>query len=390
MAIDAGTLTRTRSGLLFLRAALWIGIVTAVATLAAIGWFSAKTESIVDEGQRRIAVLLAEGLANAVENPLVTRDYSDLEERLRQAVAHEQVRSALVVDTTGKVVSHVRHADGQRPVALFEPERVALPSTSGMFEPRDSGGGSHATGFVYWLRIEAARPLGWLRLELVPSSTDETLRETRFQLNAIFVIAGITFLMLMTLILYRTYSSVARRELRLLDKQKALEEVAYRDGLTSIPNRHLLMQRLDAGIADSARRGLPLAVCFIDLDGFKKVNDTHGHEAGDRLLAEIAHRLQACLRQGDFVARHGGDEFVVLLSGVSQSAEGAEVLQRMLNAIGQPCTSVSGVVVGASIGVAICPLHGQAPVSLLAAADRAMYAAKRIGRNRWHFADAGA
>jgi diguanylate cyclase (GGDEF)-like protein len=194
----------------------------------------------------------------------------------------------------------------------------------------------------------------------------------------------------MTLILYRTYSSVARRELRLLDKQKALEEVAYRDGLTSIPNRHLLMQRLDAGIADSARRGLPLAVCFIDLDGFKKVNDTHGHEAGDRLLAEIAHRLQACLRQGDFVARHGGDEFVVLLSGVSQSAEGAEVLQRMLNAIGQPCTSVSGVVVGASIGVAICPLHGQAPVSLLAAADRAMYAAKRIGRNRWHFADAGA
>lgn len=390
MAIDAGVLTRTRSGLLFLRAALWIGIVTAVATLAAIGWFSAKTESIVDEGQRRVAVLLAQGLANAVENPLITRDYSDLEQRLRQAVAHEQVRSALVVDTTGKVVSHVRQADGERPVALFDPERVPLPAQSGVFESRDSGGGQRAIGFVYWLRIEAVRPLGWLRLELVPSSTDDTLRQTRFQLNAIFVTAGVTFLVLMTLILYRTYSSVARSELRLLNKQKALEEVAYRDGLTSIPNRHLLMQRLEAGIGESIRRGVPLAICFIDLDGFKEVNDTHGHEAGDRLLAEIAHRLQACLRQGDFVARHGGDEFVVLLSGVSQSAEGAEVLQRMLNAIGQPSTSVSGVVVGASIGVAICPLHGQDSASLLAAADRAMYAAKRIGRNRWHFAGAGA
>ncbi|MFN9806542.1 MAG: diguanylate cyclase domain-containing protein [Betaproteobacteria bacterium] len=386
MAIDAAALTRTRSGLLFLRAALWIGIVTTVATLAAIGWFNAKTESIVAEGQRRIAVLLAQGLANAVENPLITRDYSDLEERLRQSVAHEQVRSALVVDTAGKVLSHVRQTDGGRPVALFEPERVVLPASSGVFEARE-GGAPTTAGFVYWLRIEAARPLGWLRLELVPSATDDTLRRTRFQLNAIFVTAGVTFLVLMTLILYRTYSSVARRELRLLNKQKALEEVAYRDGLTSIPNRHLLMQRLEAGVAESARRGNPLAVCFIDLDGFKQVNDTHGHDAGDRLLAEIAHRLQACLRQGDFVARHGGDEFVVLLSGVTRSPEGDEVLRRMLNAIGQPCTSVPGVIVGASIGVAICPIHAQDPASLLAQADRAMYAAKRVGRNRWHYAE---
>lgn len=386
MAIDAAALTRTRSGLLFLRAALWIGIVTTVATLAAIGWFSAKTESIVAEGQRRIAVLLAQGLVNAVENPLITRDYSDLEERLRQSVAHEQVRSALVADTAGKVLSHVQQTDGGRPVALFEPERVALPAASGIFEAREAGAPT-TSGFIYWLRIEAARPLGWLRLELVPSATDDTLRRTRFQLNAIFVTAGVTFLVLMTLILYRTYSSVARRELRLLNKQKALEEVAYRDGLTSIPNRHLLMQRLEGGVAESARRGVPLAVCFIDLDGFKEVNDTHGHDAGDRLLAEIAHRLQACLRQGDFVARHGGDEFVVLLSGVTRSPEGDEVLRRMLNAIGQPCTSVPGVVVGASIGVAICPIHAQDPASLLARADRAMYEAKRIGRNRWHYAE---
>lgn len=389
MAIDAAALTRTRSGLLFLRAALWIGIVTTVATLAAIGWFSAKTESIVAEGQRRIAVLLAQGLANAVENPLITRDYSDLEERLRQSVAHEQVRSAMVADTAGKVLSHVQQTDGGRPVALFEPERVTLPTSSGVFEAREAGAPT-TSGFVYWLRIEAVRPLGWLRLELVPSATDDTLRRTRFQLNAIFVTAGVTFLVLMTLILYRTYSSVARRELRLLNKQKALEEVAYRDGLTSIPNRHLLMQRLEGGIAESARRGVPLAVCFIDLDGFKEVNDTHGHEAGDRLLAEIAHRLQACLRQGDFVARHGGDEFVVLLSGVTRSPEGDEVLRRMLNAIGQPCTSVPGVIVGASIGVSICPTHAQDPASLLARADRAMYEAKRIGRNRWHYAEAPA
>jgi hypothetical protein len=123
--IDTATLARTRSGLLFLRAALWLGILTVVATLAAIFWFNSKAEGIIDEGQRRIAVLLAQGLANAVENPLITRDYSDIEARLKQSVAHEQVRAALLADTSGRVVSYVRQRLGEgAPVAVFDVDRV--------------------------------------------------------------------------------------------------------------------------------------------------------------------------------------------------------------------------------------------------------------------------
>ncbi|MFS2055783.1 diguanylate cyclase domain-containing protein, partial [Variovorax sp. CT11-76] len=114
---------------------------------------------------------------------------------------------------------------------------------------------------------------------------------------------------------------------KLVDNQQALARLAHHDTLTGLPNRKLLDERLQQALAHAARHGQPVAVLYLDLDGFKQLNDTLGHEAGDLALREIARRLQALVRQTDTVARIGGDEFVLLATGLVEPAEqGAQVL----------------------------------------------------------------
>jgi len=171
--------------------------------------------------------------------------------------------------------------------------------------------------------------------------------------------------------------------------ERQLERMAHFDALTGIPNRVLLADRMRQAIAQTLRAGQLMAVCYLDLDNFKPVNDSFGHEAGDRLLLEMARRLKDCLRSGDTVARLGGDEFVLLLQGLDQIDEGEEVLERILVAIAEPC-SISGheVAVSASIGVTLFPFDDADPDTLLRHADQAMYHAKQAGRGRYHLFDA--
>lgn len=171
--------------------------------------------------------------------------------------------------------------------------------------------------------------------------------------------------------------------------QDYLEQMAHHDPLTHLPNRLLLADRLRLAIAQSQRSGKLLAVCYIDLDGFKAVNDRLGHEAGDKLLIQAGKRLQATVRSGDTVARLGGDEFVLLLLGLHDMGEYSATLDRVLDAIaatydvdGNLCRDIS-----ASIGVALFPLDAAEPDILLRHADQAMYEAKQAGRNCYrHFA----
>jgi diguanylate cyclase (GGDEF)-like protein/PAS domain S-box-containing protein len=164
-----------------------------------------------------------------------------------------------------------------------------------------------------------------------------------------------------------------------------LEHVAHFDALTGLPNRLLLADRMHQSIARTHRGDTFLAVCYLDLDGFKPINDRLGHEAGDRVLAEVARRLDGCLRGGDTVARLGGDEFVLLLSGLQRHDEYEVTLNRVLDEIRSPLT-IDGHEFGisASIGVVLCPRDGKDQDELLRMADQAMYAAKQAGRNRWH------
>lgn len=170
--------------------------------------------------------------------------------------------------------------------------------------------------------------------------------------------------------------------------REALEHMAHYDPLTELPNRVLLADRLPRVLSRAGRQGRLAAVCYLDLDGFKPVNDTYGHAAGDRLLIEIAARLNAATRKGDTAARLGGDEFVLLIGDLDSVADIDIAMDRVFSAIRQPII-IDGhpVHVSASIGIAVFPLDGKDGDVLLRHADQAMYSAKQAGRNRYHLFD---
>jgi len=175
-----------------------------------------------------------------------------------------------------------------------------------------------------------------------------------------------------------------------ITEQKATEErirhLALHDALTGLPNRLDLQGRLEQAIV-AARRGYQqVAVMFIDLDRFKQINDTHGHNIGDGLLVEVARRLKSCVREADVVARLGGDEFVVVLPDVGTSTEAGQVADKILAALGQPYR-IEGLDLASSpsIGIAMFPHDGNDDETLMKKADVAMYRAKSGGRNNRQF-----
>jgi diguanylate cyclase (GGDEF)-like protein/PAS domain S-box-containing protein len=169
-----------------------------------------------------------------------------------------------------------------------------------------------------------------------------------------------------------------------------LERIAHHDPLTGLPNRALLGERLREAIERDRQAGACSAVCYLDLDGFKAVNDRFGHPAGDRVLVEIAGRLEASVRAGDTVARLGGDEFVVLLGEVADDAGLGRTLVRLLQAVAEPFQLGEGppLALSASLGVSRSPRDGDDPDTLLLRADQAMYVAKQSGKSRYRLFEA--
>ncbi|MDQ1380094.1 MAG: hypothetical protein QOJ71_813 [Actinomycetota bacterium] len=185
----------------------------------------------------------------------------------------------------------------------------------------------------------------------------------------------------------RTLDMLGAIAMESLSRARLVGEMAHlarHDPLTGLPNRALFADRVELGVALCRRAPRPMAVLFVDLDGFKGVNDSLGHDAGDQLLIAVAHRLRACVRPGDTVGRLGGDEFAVLLQEMKTDSGATEVAQRILVALREPLR-IGGidVSVGASIGVAIRSEEDDAS-TLLRHSDLAMYRAKETGRGRFH------
>ena len=169
-------------------------------------------------------------------------------------------------------------------------------------------------------------------------------------------------------------------------RKKQLEQMAFLDPLTKLPNRRLLTERLEQALAYAQRNGNMVAVCFLDIDGFKAVNDQYGHAVGDQLLVHVANTMKACLRQGDTLARVGGDEFVFVLQDVPNIMACEHILDRILQAASSPCNfHEQEFVVSISVGVALYPEDDNDGDMLLRHADYAMYKAKQAGKGRYCF-----
>ncbi|MBE0504375.1 MAG: EAL domain-containing protein [Desulfuromonadales bacterium] len=184
-------------------------------------------------------------------------------------------------------------------------------------------------------------------------------------------------------------SVIARDVTERRNMEAIIRHQAHHDTLTDLPNRQLFMDFLERELAQARRHDTRLALLFLDLNGFKQINDTMGHDCGDRLLKEVAHRLRACIRESDIVARLGGDEFTVLMPDLSHSDDVGIVVKKILSVFERPF-KLDAVTVDASTSIGVCmfPDDGKDSEDLIKKADIAMYDAKGTGKNAYQFYNA--
>lgn len=247
-----------------------------------------------------------------------------------------------------------------------------------------------------WDEVErylAARPLfGFPLAVAVGLSETEVRAPTEERARAFYFRAGMVSVLVVVILLLlgrlsRRVENLKEREKETRERHaRRVEHLAYHDSLTGLPNRFLLGKLMDDRIRLARRFQRKFAVLFLDLDGFKQVNDTLGHDAGDDLLREVASRLEATLRESDTVARMGGDEFMILLPEVESEDQAAAVARKVLEALQAPVPLLGEQFqITVSIGVSIFPRDGEDEQSLMKSADIAMYQAKDAGKNDFRF-----
>lgn len=184
-------------------------------------------------------------------------------------------------------------------------------------------------------------------------------------------------------ILYHVTQWVRALLAEVLTNAERLTHLAFNDFLTGVPNRASFLERLTKDIYWAETNGALLAVAVMDIDNFKEINDTFGHSAGDQILVKVAERIQSCTRATDTVARMGGDEFCVVLSGIREKEDAIIQMNRIIDSLSSPhLFQKNNLQIDISIGLAFYPRDGSDPQDLIRAADEAMYSAKRNGKNR--------
>jgi diguanylate cyclase (GGDEF)-like protein/PAS domain S-box-containing protein len=220
----------------------------------------------------------------------------------------------------------------------------------------------------------------------------EPIRSTKGEVLGTFAIYhhNVNFPTEANIVLIEQTASLASIAIERRQAEAKLEHLALYDLLTDLPNRVLLADRINHSMAQCQRRNQLLAVAYLDLDGFKVVNDTHGHDIGDKLLVALSQRMKEALRESDTLARIGGDEFIAVMVDLEKIEDSEPVLKRLLKAAAKPVTLGDAVhQVSASIGVTLYPQDSVDADQLIRYADQAMYIAKQAGKNRYHLFDAG-
>lgn len=374
------SLPQSTSGI-FNQTLIWFSVLATLVISVGSIWTFHSMNKLIKATQIQKEIALGKGLAISIGDLIVTRDYAQIESDLRQVMSNNAVRSIVIADLQGNVLAFLERDSQQEVVhSNFIHNIIDLPKNfSGDFSFSNIGDAS-----VLWYQINPGIPLGWIRMESFDGLTDVLLSNLRINLIVSMLMLLLSLSSGAIGFLYRLKHTSIKNELKLQKNNRSLHLAAHIDALTKLPNRLALNKLFDDATNKAKCRNDHLAICFLDLDKFKSVNDLLGHSSGDSLLIAAAGRMLTAVRTNDSIIRYGGDEFVLLLGGIKDIKELDALLSRILKLLSSPfMINGRSVQVSASIGTSIYPTDGLTMKDLLAQADKAMYETKANGRNSW-------
>lgn len=376
-----GASSAPSSAAIFTKIYIWFSVLGVLLLSASSIWTFYSMNQMIQVTQERREVALGKGLALAVSDLIVTRNYAQLESDFRQIMSNEAIHNVAATDLKGDVLAFLeRKPDSNQALVNYSIRKLTPPDNlSAEFVSQRQGGRS-----VLWYRIDPGIPLGWIRIESYANLDDALLESLRRNIMLSTIILFIGLFGASIVLFYRAKKNTQSTERRLLQRNELLHDAAHQDPLTHLPNRLSLNGLMQDAMLFSREGGYILAICFLDLDGFKEVNDRYGHQVGDKLLIAAARRMKKVIPEGDTVIRLSGDEFVLLLGGIHREEDLEASLGRILSSLSASfMIDGDNVTVSASIGVSIYPTDGTIANDLVVHADTAMYQAKKRGKNSW-------
>ena len=369
---------------IFYKLSVWSVSLSFMAILLSSVWTYYSVIQIYNSTHLKNAEQLARGAGLAIGDKLLSKDYTELESILRRLFLNKDLDLAVVADLNGKKVLGLKRQNDGEPHLFFELSQLTIDKnvTNDTYV-----NGNLDSKIKVFQKIDPGIPIGWLYLEL--SNTTEELILQKLKTN-ILLVATPLFIVIVIISLFlnkNLKTKVDKNELLIKTEKNFWNSRAIEDPLTKLPNRLLLHNDLRSALAEANRMNSHVGIIVFDLDGFKQVNDQHGHQTGDLLLAEVAKRLVEYVRPGDKVIRYGGDEFIIIFNNLESRLELEGLIERLSEQINSPF-DINGQTLNirASIGVTFYPLDGSNdPEVLISHADEAMYVAKKLGKNQTYW-----
>lgn len=375
---------KENSSPIFYKLSAWSVSLSFIAILLSSVWTYYSVIQIYNSTYLKKAEQLARGAGLAIGDKLLSKDYTELESILRRLFLNKDLDLAVVADLNGKRVLALKREKDAEPQLFFELSQLSIDKNIDIETRVD---GNIGDKIKVLQKIDPGIPIGWLYLEL--SNTTEELILQKLKTNILLVaIPLFIVIVIISFFINKNIKNKVDKNEQLINKEKNFwNSRAIEDPLTKLPNRLLLHNDLRSALAEANRMNSHVGIIFFDLDGFKQVNDQHGHQTGDLLLAEVAKRLVEYVRPGDKVIRYGGDEFIIIFNNLESRLELEGLIERLSEQINSPF-DINGQTLNirASIGVTFYPLDGSNdPEVLISHADEAMYVAKKLGKNQTYW-----
>ena len=375
---------KENSSPIFYKLSAWSVSLSFIAILLSSVWTYYSVIQIYNSTYLKKAEQLARGAGLAIGDKLLSKDYTELESILKRLFLNKDLDLAVVADLNGKRVLALKREKDTEPQLFIELSQLSIDKNIDIETRVD---GNIGDKIKVLQKIDPGIPIGWLYLEL--SNTTEELILQKLKTNILLVaIPLFIVIVIISFFINKNIKNKVDKNEQLISKEKNFwNSRAIEDPLTKLPNRLLLHNDLRSALAEANRMNSHVGIIFFDLDGFKQVNDQHGHQTGDLLLAEVAKRLVEYVRPGDKVIRYGGDEFIIIFNNLESRLELEGLIERLSEQINLPF-DINGQTLNirASIGVTFYPLDGSNdPEVLISHADEAMYVAKKLGKNQTYW-----